>query len=348
MRRILAMLIVLVLLVPQVCAAELQLPYQMRTVITVAGLTPKQRTLAEFLYMPIFNGEESITLPENTLYTDLSAAMSGLMQDYPELFHLGRNYSVGYYQHQPEIAAWVEPQYRMTQEEAADIRAELYAQAYLLAHASPDAADLHDRLCSMVTYGGDTEMRHTAVGALLQGMATCEGYAQALTLLYRMAGIPCGIVVGDAVNSDGHVERHSWNIANLGGATLIDATWNDQEHLGLNTHWYFGLSAQQMAADHFPDAGQVIPRCGDQANWHRATGQTITSQAEADAAIRRLVDGEALNLRITDAALYAALAQDTYNYLGGYNERNPEHAFYGAYSIINSDAQMCVILQRAE
>ena len=45
---------------------------------------------------------------------------------------------------------------------------------------------------------------------------------------------------------------------------------------------------------------------------------------------------------------WAKAAQDTYNYLGGYNDRHPEHAFYGAYSVTASDAQMCVILQRTE
>jgi len=348
MRRILALLTLLVCLVPTARAAELPLPYGADTVLSVVALTPAQRELAEFLYTPIFNGEEKITLPKGTQYDDVSAAMGCLMQDYPELFHLGRDYTVGYYQHQPEIATWVQPQYRMTSMDAADARAVLYAQVYLLADASPDALALHDRLCSLVTYGGDTELRHTAVGALLEGTATCEGYAQALTLLYRMAGIPCGIVVGEAIDSSGAVERHSWNIANLDGPTLIDVTWDDQNHLGLNTRWYFGLSTQQMSADHYPDAGQHIPQCGEQANWHRMNGQIISTQAEADAAIHHLVQGEALNLRITDAALYAALAHDTYNYLGGYNERHPDAAFYGAYSVTASDAQMCVIIQRAE
>lgn len=348
MRKLLALLALMAMLIPAAHAAELSLPYAASTVLSVADLTAAQRDLAHFLYTPVFNGEAKITLPKGARYDDVSAAMEALMQDYPELFHLGRDYTIGYYSNRPEIATWVEPQYRLSPQDAADARAVLYAQAYLLADAAPDAVALHDRLCSLVTYGGDTELRHTAVGALLQGQATCEGYAQALTLLYRMAGIPCGVVVGEATDSAGVTERHSWNIANLNGPTLIDATWNDQNHLGLNTHWYFGLSAGQMGVDHTPDADQRIPPCSDQANWHRVNGQIITTQAEADAALRRLVDGESLNLRITDAALYAALAQDTYGYLGGYNERHPEHAFYGAYSVTASDAQMCVILQRVE
>lgn len=346
MRKILLMLAMLLLFAPP--AHALTLPYPEDTVLSVAELTAAQKALADYLYTPIFNHREKIDLPKGTRYDDVAPAMNALMQDYPELFHLGRDYTVTYYQDEPEYATALRPQYRMSSEEAASARAVLYAQAYLLADAHPDAASLHDALLNMVSYGGDTEMRHTAVGALLEGQATCEGYAQALTLLYRMAGIPCGVVVGEAVDSAGVTERHSWNIANVNGFTLIDPTWNDQGSLGLNTRWYFGLSTAQMATDHTPDAGQSIPLCGDQASWHALHGQVISTQAEADTALRRLVSGETVNLRVTDSALYTLLAHDTYDFIDSYNERNPDAAFYGAYSVVFSDAQRCVILQRAE
>ncbi len=346
MRKLLALLLALILFCP--CAQALTLPYDEATVLTVLALTPAQRALADALYTPIFNQEEHIELPEGTSYHDVSAAMHCLMQDYPELFHLGKDYTIGYYRDTPEYAAWLEPQYRLSAEEAAQIRASLYLQAYLMADAAPDALTLHDTLCSLTVYGGDPELRHTAVGALIQGQATCEGYAQALTLLYRMAGIPCGVVTGTAADSSGTVDRHAWCIADLDGYTLIDPTWNDQDALGLNTHWYYGLSTSQMAADHWPDEGQQLPDCGDQANWHRTRGYTVSTQEEADAALRRLAGGETVNLRIPDAALYTALAEYTHLTLEEYNQRHPEAPFYGVYSVTCSDAQRCLILQKTE
>lgn len=346
MRKLLALLTLLVLLVP--CAQAAELPYGEDTLISVLVLTPAQRSLADYLYTPIFNGETRIDLPQNTLYDDVSAAMGCLMQDYPELFHLGKNFTIGYYQHQPEYATWVEPQYRMSAREAASLRSTLYAQSYLLADSAASVEDLHDQLLNRVTYGGSTEMRHTAVGALLEGRATCEGYAQAMTLIYRMAGIPCGIVTGTAVDSTGHSERHSWNIVYVGGYALIDATWNDQDSLGMNTHWYYGLSTAQMGVDHFPDADQSIPTCGEQINWHRVRNYVVNSRAEADAAIRRLIAGETLNLRIPSGQLYAQLALDTYAYLTDYNTQNPRDGFYGSYSITKSDEQQCVVIMRGE
>jgi hypothetical protein len=218
--------------------------------------------------------------------------------------------------------------------------------AYLAAAQSTDPLALHDHVCDIVSYGGDTEMAHTAVGALLDGQATCEGYAQALTLLYRMAGIPCGVVTGTAVDSHGRADRHAWNISDIDGYCLIDATWNDQEHLGLNTHWYYGLSTAQMGKDHFPDRDQSIPACGEQINWHQVRGYVVYTKADADAAIRRLIDGEVVNLRIPDRQLYHQLAVNTHAYLEDYNNRNPRNGFYGSYSVTKSDAQQCLILYR--
>lgn len=344
MRRLTIFLALLMLLTP--AAQALTLPYPEDTVLSVVELTDAQRMLVEYLYTPVFNHEESIKLPRGTRYDDVSPAMNALMQDYPELFHLWQEYTVSYYRDTPEIAVAIQPQYLMNAEEAASIRTDLYVQACLLTDANPGAQALHDALCGLVVYGGDDKTCHTAVGALLEGRATCAGYANALTFLYRMAGIPCGMLVGETVDSHGITERHAWNIARLEDFTLIDATWNDQDRLGMNTHWYFGLSTRQMGEDHFPEAGQSVPPCGEQDNWHLRQGAIISTQAQADAAIRRLVDGETINLRITNDELYQQLAHGTYDYLTGYNERNPDAAFYGAYSVSCSDAQGCVVIRQ--
>lgn len=249
MRRI--MMIVCALLLTAAHAESLPLPYSAETVLSVLTLTETQRALADFLYAPVFRHEERIQLPANTAYADVSAAMNCLTQDYPELFHLCVKYTVGYYRDTPDVAAWVEPTYRVTADEAASLRAALYLEAYLLADANPDLLSLHDALCTRVTYGGADELRHTAVGALLTGQAQCEGYAQAMALICRMAGIPCGVVTGTACTSDGRTEPHAWNIALMDGETVyLDVTWDDQDAQNLIGYWYFALTEEEIGADH--------------------------------------------------------------------------------------------------
>lgn len=345
MRKLIALLLALCL-IP--CALAESRPYPDSTVLSVLTLTDAQRRLADFLYGPILRGETHIDLPDKTLYDDVSAAMGCLMQDYPELFHLGRNYSVGYYRNKPEYATWVEPVYRMDAAEAASLREQLLAQARLAADFSPDLDVILDVLCQSVLYGGNEEMRHTAVGPLLQGAATCEGYAQAVALVCRMKGIPCGVIIGNATDNAGRTDRHAWNLLRINGYTLLDLTWNDQNGIGLNTRWYYGLSTRQMAADHLPDAGQNIPHCGEQDNWHAQRGLVIATEAELLSALRMFSREGQINLRFADSALYARAAHDTHALLDDFNRACPQDAFYGAYSIVHSDAQQCVILQRTE
>ena len=349
MKRILCLL--MALLLPLSALAELPLVYPEATVISVLSLTAQQRALAAYLYEPVLRGEARIDLPEGTRYHDVGPAMQCLMLDYPELFHLGRTYTITYWQNEPDVAIAVSPAYRMDARTADGLRQQLYQQAMKMIRVNGTAVGLHDALLTCVTYGGADDMRHTAVGALLQGTATCEGYAQALTLLYRMAGIPCGVITGQTIDhATGQPTGHSWNIIDLGGYSLIDPTWNDQEAAGLNTRWYFGLSTEQMAADHMPDADMAVPRCHDHAGWHRRYGRCAATQEEVFSALQQLVThGEPVNLRITDAALYLRIASDVGAFLDDYNAWAPrEQGFYGGFSYLFSDAQQCVIILRKE
>lgn len=339
----------LLLLYPLCAAAELPLVYPAETVVSVIPLTQAQSALVEHLYGPILAGETRIALPQGTRYDDVAPAMKSLMMDYPELFHLHRSYTVTYYQNEPETAIAVNPEYRLEHETAEITREAMYAAALEMIRENPTAEGLHDALLARVTYGGGTELRHTAAAALLAGEATCEGYAQALSLLYRMAGIPCGMITGTGTNSvSGLPEQHAWSIAWLDGYALIDATWNDQERSGYNTHWYYGLSTAQMAADHAPDSDLSVPACGEQANWHRQHGKLVDGATQVHQAVERLVtQGETVNLRIPDAALYAQIAGDMGGFLDEYNALCGEgFGFYGTYTYLTCDAQRCIILDR--
>lgn len=329
--------------------AELPLVYPAETVISVMRLTQAQRELAAYLYVPVMAGAERITLPEGTRYDDVGPAMQSLMLDYPELFHLHREYTVSYLQSRPEYAVAVSPQYRVAPRTADGLRGQLYEAALALVRQGSTALALHDALIAGTVYGGDTELRHTAVGALLQGQATCEGYAQALSLLCRMAGVPCGVVKGTATDSMTSLQTaHAWNIIYQGGYSLTDATWNDQDGAGVNTRWYFGLSDGQMAADHTPDAEMDMPPCTDHAGWHRRTGRIAATREDCFLAVEALaISGEPVNLRVTDRALYREIAADPAGFLDAYNAgRSDDLAFYGRYVCLSCDAQQCLYIGR--
>ncbi len=92
---------------------------------------------------------------------------------------------------------------------------------------------IHDGLANKIAY--DTEFTsdraNDAYGALVDGLAVCEGYSEAFKLLCDREGIPCILVVGQGVDSKtGKTEDHMWNAVQMedGNWYLVDVTWDDQ------------------------------------------------------------------------------------------------------------------------
>lgn len=128
--------------------------------------------------------------------------------------------------------------------------------------------DVHDYLCNSIIYPdipsdyyvGDC---HDAYGALVNGYAVCQGYAEAFKLICDLYKIPCVYISGTA-NGGGH----AWNAVQMddGKWYLIDATWDDQDSYlfddyflcGLNSvDTYFGCSV--FSSSHVADTAQFIP-----------------------------------------------------------------------------------------
>lgn len=117
---------------------------------------------------------------------------------------------------------------------------------------------VHDWLIRNVKYDYDSFLRgavpkisHTSKGALLRGIAVCDGYSEAMKKILNRLGIPCEIVIGRC-NGAGH----AWNIVKTDGKWLyVDVTFDDPIINGKNTntkpyYTYFLKTAKQMRKDH--------------------------------------------------------------------------------------------------
>ena len=98
-------------------------------------------------------------------------------------------------------------------------------------------------LCEHCRYddgAGDDSLSHLAYGALVNGLAVCDGYTGAYNLLLKLEGIDCTALFNDS---------HIWTVAKLDGRTYhIDVTWGDQ--YGRTDMRYFGMSAEQSRKYH--------------------------------------------------------------------------------------------------
>ena len=125
----------------------------------------------------------------------------------------------------------------------------LEAAAAIAAEAkAPDplqtAKYIHDRLCSQITYIDDetTDEDDTAVGAILNGEANCDGYSDAFYLISSLAGLNVRYQHGDSLDKRTPDSRtsvsHLWNLLEIDGNWhMVDVTWDDDEE-GWSYIWF--------------------------------------------------------------------------------------------------------------
>ena len=102
---------------------------------------------------------------------------------------------------------------------------------------------------------------HSAKGALMKGLAVCDGYAHAFQIFMKHLKIPCRFVIGRS----GTV-GHGWNMVKVGGKWYhIDVTFDDPIINGTNEntrpyYTYFLKSSSVMRKSHKWKASKY-PRC---------------------------------------------------------------------------------------
>jgi transglutaminase-like putative cysteine protease len=191
---------------------------------------------------------------------DVRAVFNALLRDQPMLFHISStNYTIRYVG--DRVAAFV-PLYRLNRDEyrsRIDEVAALVQSIPLPQNGGEFEIQLamHDFLIGNCTYTDDPENseKSTVYGALIEGYASCEGYAMAMLLLLELNGIDAYVVTGYATNSTGFAGGHAWNKVRIeGNWYYLDATWNDPV-IGdgrdeIISRAYFNLTAEELSQTH--------------------------------------------------------------------------------------------------
>lgn len=188
-------------------------------------------------------------------FTDITVAFRALSADNPQIFWLPETYimspdgsalAFSYeekgvdYSFTPQKKALAEQQIKTTVNN-------LKEQANRLKSRFEKELFFHDWLCQNVTYKDDgTDDVYSVYGALINGVAVCEGYSRAMQLLCDSVGIPCTVIYGSSRGVG-----HMWNIINPGdGWYHLDVTWDDDEEYDYTRHAYFNLNDEHILSDH--------------------------------------------------------------------------------------------------
>lgn len=127
---------------------------------------------------------------------------------------------------------------------------------------------IHDEITDRATYYTENPQPslarfQTAIGALIDGKANCQGYTDAFYMLGTMCGFKVDKIFG---TNHGMSGSHVWNTINFGDDRyyFVDVTWDDANFtFGDGDEWngyvYFNAPADVASATHIWD-NEYVPR----------------------------------------------------------------------------------------
>ena len=245
----------------------------------------------------VYNGVDSFSVDEFYIVLD------AYMRDYTQHFWFNSAPS-GWFTDTGILSA-IAPKYTMTGSELLKARAKFdEAVNFMISEIDPSSSDfekekiLHDRLAAAVTYV-DTKNSHNAYGALVEGKAVCDGYAEAYQYLLRKVGIQSFIALGSSIEpSTNNLVGHAWNYVRIDGRYYhVDVTWDDQKNQVY--YGYFNLTDKRILEDHSLDStAYIISQCiSYDKNYFTVYGGKISSPYSADE-IAEILKNNSLMARI--------------------------------------------------
>ena len=120
---------------------------------------------------------------------------------------------------------------------------------------------VHDEIISNISYDESLGINSSNIyGALVENTCVCEGDAESFKAILDVLEIPCVIVYGDGIDSDGNTEAHAWNYVQMddGKWYAVDTTWDDPIIIGGNANGvdrykYFLKGSATILENHKPN-----------------------------------------------------------------------------------------------
>ncbi len=194
----------------------------------------------------------------NAIRLNVFAALSALIDDYPEYFWIDLcSFSYSYYSGSTYTLADLDCIFDISETGHSSWSAIRSLYNGLLNSVAnfkikgtsryEKLKSIHDQICAQVTYSTDVNnpISHQAISVFNSPYnPVCEGYSEAFKLLCDREGIPCIIVTGL-----GNGGAHEWNYVQMedGKWYGMDVTWDDQENIGyLYDYFLTGTTTQDI------------------------------------------------------------------------------------------------------
>lgn len=262
-------------------------PYSIEDNYMFNQLPERQKDLYRTIRSSILNGSEKIELKGSYSSEDVDAVMQVLDdQDYEILNFQPEKGWTNVMNVMNEVVS-LQIEYTCSTEEASAMLDEMRRKADEIAAQSEGLSDyekvvfFNDYLVDDVTYDLEAPNAHNAYGALVEGMAVCDGYALAMNCLLNRAGIETITMQGFSADDEKQHEveqfdralleyddrgtpqapygmnGHAWNAVHLeDGWYYVDTTYNDpsmsdsSHEIQTGKHHYLNLTFDEMEKSH--------------------------------------------------------------------------------------------------
>ncbi len=159
---------------------------------------------------------------------------------------------------------------------------------------------IHDWLTAHMEYDERVVTGHPGWSMMTEGRGTCEGYAEAMYVMCRLAGLDVSIITGYAGG-----QSHVWLLIRLDGSLYhVDPTWDDN---GEQSHCWYNLPDEEMAQDHEWVRDDYPTADGGTHEW---TQEAVASQVALMKLVRERLsdDGDTVLEFVDDGTLDVGLA----------------------------------------
>lgn len=129
---------------------------------------------------------------------------------------------------------------------------------------------------------------HNAYGALVNGIAVCDGFSATFSLLAEKIGFDSMLVVGESTQSSAAFVEHSWNLVKVNNKYYhMDTTWDAKKYHDMKdfAYSYFAITDDDIANDHDWDINST-PVCSyNDLSYFLRNGLFANSMSQCDSII---------------------------------------------------------------
>lgn len=272
----------------------------------------------------VYSMPERIRIP-NLDQAEMEEVFYALLADNPDLFFVGRAADL----ETRMLKTYCKMNYAVSRDEYESSRKALEDACQKVVSSLTDSGnqwqtelEIHDYIIDNCSYKFDDReaVYSTAYGALVNGLAACEGYSKAAKMLFDAVGIESAVVSGESTDFEGVTGNHMWNAVKINGDFYyLDCTWDDPVSTtgeSVKTYYYFNVSSEMLSVTHSNFSYDFS--CDSEAeNYYVKTGKYFktydrTDEAALSALIARELSAGSTEIQIrfgTSDAFETAVAE---------------------------------------